>query len=49
MEFNVAGPRIRSDVGGKQTVYSDGDGHTEPFMFMEAGPFAGITVGNYPA
>lgn len=49
VEFNVAGSRIRPDVGGKQTVYSDGDGHTAPFMFMEAGPFAGITAGNYPA
>jgi hypothetical protein len=49
MEFNIAGPRIHSDVGGKQTVHSDGDRHTDPFMFMEAGPFARITGGNYPA
>lgn len=42
------GPRIRSDAGGKQTAHRDGT--HRPILFMEAGPFAGITRRwNYPA
>lgn len=49
VQFNVTGPHIRSDVGGRQAAHSNGNRHTDLFMFMEAGPFARITGGNYPA
>lgn len=48
VEFNVASGHASAPMPA-ESKRRTGTGHTGPFMFMEAGPFAGITDGNYPA